>query len=123
MGMERADIRSQENPETRAVYRDRVGRQTYVKRVPCVTCGTPHAAGQPCPRCGNGTLSHADELYRVNRRTILATATHCHLCGEPFVTGDRVTVDHITPIAVGGDHSLENLAAAHERCNKRKGAT
>ena len=33
-----------------------------------------------------------------------------------------LTLDHLTPRALGGDHSLKNLATACRSCNSRKGA-
>lgn len=51
----------------------------------------------------------------------------CRLCGDPI---DRVAVkphphsrsiDHIVPIALGGEHSIRNVQAAHLGCNVRKG--
>lgn len=52
----------------------------------------------------------------------------CHLCGEGIdrtLSGlDRMgpTVDHLIPLAEGGEHSYANVAAAHRSCNSRKGA-
>ncbi len=45
----------------------------------------------------------------------------CGICGEdvdPFA----YEVDHIVPIARGGDHSYANTQPAHGTCNRRKGA-
>lgn len=41
----------------------------------------------------------------------------CGYCGAP-----AVQVDHITPVALGGDGSWENLTAACADCNRRKSA-
>lgn len=52
----------------------------------------------------------------------------CHLCGEaidPELSGRArmgATVDHLIPLARGGEHSYANVAAAHRSCNSRKGA-
>lgn len=52
----------------------------------------------------------------------------CYLCDEPIdraLTGrDRMgpTIDHLIPLAEGGEHSYANVAAAHRSCNSRKGA-
>lgn len=52
----------------------------------------------------------------------------CHLCGEAI---DRAlsgrhrwgpTLDHLVPLALGGEHSYANVAAAHRACNSAKGA-
>lgn len=42
----------------------------------------------------------------------------CGMCGEP-VEFDDMEVDHIVPIAEGGDSSPSNLRAAHWRCNRK----
>ncbi|MGC3954621.1 MAG: HNH endonuclease signature motif containing protein [Propionicimonas sp.] len=78
---------------------------------------------------------------------MLAEESACHLCGEPVdktltmdwrkhgrrCKGDgcpgcvphpmRAEVDHITPIAKGGDpYDRANAALSHRRCNRAKGA-
>jgi 5-methylcytosine-specific restriction endonuclease McrA len=53
----------------------------------------------------------------------------CHLCCQPIdrrLRGDawmRATIDHIIPIALGGDHTYENTKAAHWICNMKKGCS
>jgi 5-methylcytosine-specific restriction endonuclease McrA len=51
----------------------------------------------------------------------------CGICHEPI---DRelkrpdpmaVTLDHIKPVGKGGEHTLDNVQAAHDSCNRRKG--
>lgn len=49
----------------------------------------------------------------------------CWLCGgyvslETVVRGDRPSMDHVTPLAKGGEHSYSNVRLAHQRCNSRK---
>ena len=52
----------------------------------------------------------------------------CHLCGRKCPRDARVphplapTIDHIVPLAGGGEHSYRNTATAHFRCNVSKGA-
>lgn len=52
----------------------------------------------------------------------------CGLCGDPIDRNVRwpdptsPSIDHIVPIAKGGEHSLKNVQAAHLGCNCRKGA-
>ena len=55
--------------------------------------------------------------YRKAAEQIRATATHCHICKEPFVEGDRIEADHIIPGLIDGP-----LAASHRLCNQRRGA-
>ena len=55
--------------------------------------------------------------WKALRRRILATDDTCHICHRPGAD----TVDHLIPIAAGGDvHDLDNLAPAHRACNSRK---
>lgn len=52
----------------------------------------------------------------------------CGICGEPTNPEAKVpaldapTLDHIVPLAMGGDHSLANAQCAHFSCNASKGA-
>jgi hypothetical protein len=47
----------------------------------------------------------------------------CRICGEridltlPTHHADSFTIDHIEPVSAGGEHSYENVRAAHLRCN------
>lgn len=52
--------------------------------------------------------------YRKRREIVLAAATHCAICGLPFVLGDLIEADHITP------HPASELQAVHRRCNQAK---
>jgi hypothetical protein len=67
------------------------------------------------------TSPYNDPTYKANRKQILADGkdTICALCGKPGAN----TADHIISLMAGGDHSLENLQPAHQRCNSKKGAT
>ena len=44
----------------------------------------------------------------------------CHICGKRFTGADPPTVDHVIPLAEGGEHRITNLAAAHLFCNMQK---
>lgn len=53
----------------------------------------------------------------------------CQLCGgavDPQLKGssDRLapSLDHIVPLALGGEHVIDNVQLAHLGCNSRKGA-
>jgi len=60
------------------------------------------------------------------RKIIAADEPPCHICGQPidydahYLDPLAFTVDHITPIARGGSHTLDNAAAAHRKCNRDK---
>lgn len=43
----------------------------------------------------------------------------CHLCGKKV--GKHWHLDHIVPLARGGEHSYKNVAVAHAKCNGSKG--
>jgi 5-methylcytosine-specific restriction endonuclease McrA len=52
----------------------------------------------------------------------------CQLCGGPIpdvrwntgVNPVYGTVDHVVPVSEGGDHTWDNVQAAHFRCNSDK---
>ena len=47
----------------------------------------------------------------------------CAYClSADFLTGQRLTIDHIRPIAAGGTDALTNLCLACRSCNEFKGA-
>lgn len=62
-----------------------------------------------------------------HRQVIKQARPPCHICGEPIDYNAHhldplaFTIDHITPIAAGGQDVLDNLAAAHRGCNRVKG--
>lgn len=45
----------------------------------------------------------------------------CGICGDDVDPSD-FHVDHIEPLAKGGEHSYLNTQPAHPRCNMSKGA-
>lgn len=50
----------------------------------------------------------------------------CHLCGETTEPDGprarRPSMDHVVPLARGGEHTYDNVRCAHQVCNIRKGA-
>lgn len=46
----------------------------------------------------------------------------CHLCRKK-VSRQRWHLDHIVPLALGGEHSYKNVAVACPECNYKKGCT
>lgn len=57
-------------------------------------------------------------LYKTNRLICLTRDKwRCHWCG-----GQANTADHLTALAHGGSHALENLVASCRACNSRGGA-
>jgi 5-methylcytosine-specific restriction endonuclease McrA len=69
------------------------------------------------------------QTHRRNRhrRVIGRSRPPCHLCGEEidyeahWLDPLSFTIDHIIPLAMGGLDELENIAAAHRKCNRSKG--
>ena len=65
-----------------------------------------------------------------HRRAIARGRPPCHLCGNEIDYGitDHLgplafTIDHVIPIAKGGADHIDNLAAAHRRCNSARQAS
>lgn len=63
------------------------------------------------------------------RNRVFAEETHCWLCHRfvdqtlPPRTPQSRSVDHIVPLALGGDpHDRSNVRLAHHGCNSRRGA-
>ena len=53
----------------------------------------------------------------IRRRVLTRDQHHCQI-GLPGCTIDATTVDHITPIAFGGEwYDMANLRAACQHCN------
>lgn len=44
----------------------------------------------------------------------------CFYCGKPM-TDDDITVEHLIALDKGGNNRLENMALAHDACNRRAG--
>ncbi len=54
----------------------------------------------------------------VSRREVLRRDSHtCQYCGS----GKRLTLDHVIPRSKGGQHTWNNVVAACESCNSKKG--
>lgn len=72
------------------------------------------------------TGAFVEPVYRV--KVYERDRWTCRLCGEPVDLTARVpdplapTLDHILPLALGGEHSYANAQCAHYRCNHLKGA-
>lgn len=65
------------------------------------------------------------EWYRFTRR-VRPTIQHmlplpCVDCGRPVLPEQTWHVGHITPAALGGENTLENVGPSHGRCNVKAG--
>ena len=70
----------------------------------------------------------AKSSYEKAKKIIYASQSNCAICGRAVDFDKRFpdpwspTLDHIVPIAKGGDPaSIENLQLAHLQCNRIKG--
>jgi 5-methylcytosine-specific restriction endonuclease McrA len=56
---------------------------------------------------------------KLTKREILRRDNYtCQYCGQKSA---RLTLDHVTPRRLGGEHAWDNLVAACPACNHRKG--
>lgn len=53
-------------------------------------------------------------LFRLQRST-------CQHCGQTTQT-QRIEIDHVIPVALGGTNAFENLQLLCRPCNRRKGS-
>jgi len=54
--------------------------------------------------------------YRQEAKKIKETATHCHICRQPFLEGDKIEADHLIAGLTGSP-----LLPAHRKCNQSRG--
>lgn len=67
------------------------------------------------------TRSGANSTCTLSVGQILRKSQNeCYLCRTPLEP-TTMQADHIIPLALGGTHTDENVAAACRRCNSRKG--
>lgn len=62
-----------------------------------------------------GTISRA-----IAQDLLEKSLGRCYICDTEF--GTKWEIDHINPIKLGGDNSLDNLAIACRSCNRKKSA-
>ena len=85
------------------------------------------------------TSRNKSKAFRAGKAKLLATATCCHICGQPVdksapyyihdgglrtINPEAPVVDHIVPWSTHTDKAhadrASNLALAHARCNRAK---
>lgn len=99
-----------------------------------------------CAKKANNASHEANRRVKISRQMVDKDITLkklflrdngiCHICGGQcdygdcsaksgfFITGEKYpSIDHIIPLAKGGEHSWNNVALAHFSCNVRKGAS
>lgn len=63
----------------------------------------------------------SDGTLTMDRVTdLFAAAKECPYCGEAMA-GKRKSLDHISPVASGGTHSIRNVLICCRNCNSAKG--
>ena len=116
----------QENSETLRAYRE-LNREERARKLREWKLAHPeevrqYEARRRSRKRGNGTGERYSREEIAERDSWI-----CGLCGEsitrtPSELREMLTVDHIIPLAVGGEDARHNLQAAHFRCNSAKGA-
>ena len=100
----------------------------------CIDCGrlTRNASENRCPEHAARHRAAAQAYTSERRRTVygpeyqrlrkqvLAEEEVCALCGGEPTEADPLRVDHIVPLAQGGENRRDNLRAAHQSCNTRR---
>lgn len=111
----------------------------------CCECGKTFTAHHPTAKYCSNTCKQKKYRKRIRYKGItidknitlrrLARRDHdlCQICGlfvdwndytetdKTIVCGDMYpSIDHITPISLGGVHSWDNIQLAHRSCNYRK---
>ena len=61
--------------------------------------------------------------WRRRREQVLSREPLCRSCSDQGKTVEATDVDHIVPLADGGDHSDDNLQPLCHECHSRKTAT
>ncbi len=100
---------------------------------PCLECQKLHTDyGDYCAACRREVKRRIENnpnrrirkqalytsAYRKAAKLIKETATHCHICKQPFESRADITADHI----IAGDADSP-LLPAHKTCNSRRGNT
>jgi len=59
---------------------------------------------------------------KLRARVFNANGGICHICGGKIgaIRPERWEVEHIIPLALGGEDEPENMAPAHYQCHKEK---
>jgi len=67
-------------------------------------------------------MIESTRVDKVSRTDLIqAHGSGCYLCDDPLSRA-TLTMDHVIPLARGGEHTLNNLRPCCGRCNSRKGA-
>lgn len=56
----------------------------------------------------------------INLKIELSIQPICHICGQPILNNQKMSLDHYIPRCHGGTDDAENLLPAHAICNSIK---
>lgn len=101
---------------------------------PCLDCGalSPNTRCRPCQirhgneryaKRGTSTERGYGSAYRQRRAGVLADATHCDTCGEPFTPDNPATGGHVVDLRTMPRHERKASATTApltpqcQRCN------
>jgi 5-methylcytosine-specific restriction endonuclease McrA len=107
-----------------------IARQLTKHALHCEGCVTEaqQAVISACRDRRKARKRGAFKTTRVHRRKVFERDKwRCHICGgridKSLTSPDRgsATLDHIVPLAFGGEHTMHNIKAAHYGCNSRRG--
>jgi hypothetical protein len=114
-------------PHSEALFTDSRGRLTP----PLIAAGLWEWAEDDsgyvvlCPTVGRHSkpaytifVPHSDVPPEIRRAVFARDGHACLICGDT----DDLTLDHIWPQVLGGEHTMENLRVLCRSCNSRKGA-
>jgi 5-methylcytosine-specific restriction endonuclease McrA len=60
------------------------------------------------------------EFSRIQSRLVKRQKGLCAVCGDPIEFTDKLEVDHITPLGLGGSDNIRNLRLIHFECHRRR---
>jgi 5-methylcytosine-specific restriction endonuclease McrA len=117
----------------------RIAAQAAPTRMTCMDCGQPFETPYPTQRyCSNTCQNRATRTRRRARKreafveevwrskVFERDGWICGICGDPVNRDAKVpeldapVMDHIVPLAQGGEHSYSNTQCAHFYCNSVK---
>lgn len=139
--------REAERARAKATAEAEAERKRIAKIHPCPVCGETTSRPTYCSdRCSKRAMSKRKEIKR-RAKIKSALVDHditieglyrrdggrCHICGlqcnwEDYTVRDGTviagdwypSIDHVIPLAKGGEHSWKNIRIAHRRCNTWK---